>query len=67
MRGHIWNPPFYLKHNWGRRKAVLDYGPDRIKTLSMVTDSSLTVIVGENNVATLVFSCLIRSFLFLQA
>ena len=37
---------FYLKHHWGRGKAALGFGPDRIRTLvSMATDSSLRVIM----------------------
>ena len=39
---------FYLKHHWGRGKAALGFGPDRIGTLvSMATDSSHRVIMGE--------------------
>ena len=39
---------FYLNHNWGRRKAALGFGPDRIRTLvSMATDSSHRVIMGK--------------------
>ena len=39
---------FYLKHHWGRGKAALCFGPDRIVTLiSMPTDSSHRVIIGK--------------------
>ena len=39
---------FYLKHYWGRGKAALGFGPDRIGTLvSMATDSSHRVIMGK--------------------
>ena len=39
---------FYLTHHWGRRKAALGFGPDRIGTLvSMATDSSHRVIMGK--------------------
>ena len=39
---------FYLKHRWGRGKAALGFGPDRIGTLvSMATDSSYRVIMGK--------------------
>ena len=39
---------FYLKHHWGRGKATLCFGPDRIGTLvSMATDSSHRVIMGK--------------------
>ena len=40
---------FYLNHHWGGGgKAALGFGPDRIGTLvSMATDSSPTVIMGE--------------------
>ena len=31
---------FYLKHHWDRGKAVLGFGPDRIRTLvDMATDT----------------------------
>ena len=40
---------FYLKHHWNKGKAELGFGTDWIKTLiSMVTDSSHKVIMGEN-------------------
>ena len=40
---------FYLKHHWGRGKAVLCFGPDRIGTLvSMARDSSHGVILGKS-------------------
>ena len=39
---------FNLKHHWGGGKAALGFGPDRIGTLvSMVTDSTIRVIMGE--------------------
>ena len=39
---------FYLKHHWGRGKAALGFGPDRIGTLvSMPTNSSHRFIMGE--------------------
>ena len=44
---------FHLKHHWGGGLAALDFGPDRIRTLvSMETDSSHRVIMGENLVST---------------
>ena len=40
---------FYLKHHWGGGKAAIWFKPDRIGTLvSMPTDSSHRVIMGEN-------------------
>ena len=49
---------FYLKHHWGRGKASLGFGSDRIRTLvSMATDSSHSYN-GEN-----VFNTLVPSFL----
>ena len=45
---------FYLKHYLGGGKAALGFGLDRIGTLvSMATDSSHKVIMGENVVITL--------------
>ena len=39
---------FYLKHHWGRGKASVCFGLDRIRTLvSMATDSSHRVIMGK--------------------
>ena len=39
---------FYLKHQWGGRKAALGFGADQIRTLvSMVTDSSHRIIMGK--------------------
>ena len=39
---------FYLNHHWGRGKAALGFGLDRIGTLvSMATDSSHRVIMGK--------------------
>ena len=46
-RGPIANK-FYLKHHWGKGKAALGFGPDRIGTLvSMATYSSHRVIMGK--------------------
>ena len=45
---------FYLKHHWGGGKAELSFWPAPIRNLvSMATDSSHRVIVGENLVSTL--------------
>ena len=45
---------FYLNHHYGGGKAALAFGPDRIGILvSMATDSSHRVIIGENVVNTL--------------
>ena len=53
---------FYSKHHWGGGKAALGFWPDRIGTLvSMATDSSHRVILGENIVSTLASSFLIGS------
>ena len=39
---------FYLNHHWGRGKAAVGFGPDRIGTLvSMATDSSHRAIMGK--------------------
>ena len=58
---------FYLKHHLGRGKAASGFWPDRIGTqVSMATDSSHRVIIGENLVSTLAPSCLIGSSLYLQ-
>ena len=39
---------FYLKHHLGGGKAVLGFGPDRIKTLvSVATDNSHRFIMGK--------------------
>ena len=58
---------FYLKHHWGGGKAARDFWPDRIGTLvSMATDSSHWVIMGENLVSTLAPSFLIGSSSYLQ-
>ena len=41
-------PLVYLKYHWGGGKAVLCFGPDRIRTLvPMATYSSNTVIMGK--------------------
>ena len=58
---------FHQKHHWGVGLTPLDFGPDRVRTLvSMATDSSHRVIMGENLVTTLTPSFLICSSLFLQ-
>ena len=58
---------FYLNHHWVGGKAALGFGPDRIGTLvSMATDSSHRVIMGENVVNTLAPSFLIGSSSYLQ-
>ena len=58
---------FHLKHHWGGGLAALDFGPDRIRTLvSMETDSSHRVIMGENLVSTLALPFFIGSSLYLQ-
>ena len=58
---------FYLKHLWGGGKAALGFWPDRIGTLvSMATDSSHRVIMGENLVSALAPSFLIRYSSYLQ-
>ena len=57
---------FYLNHHWVGGKASLGFGPDRIGTLvSMATDSSHRVIMGENVVSTLAPSFLIGSSSYL--
>ena len=39
---------FHLKHHWGRGKAALGFGSDRIRTLvTMATDSSHRAIKGK--------------------
>ena len=58
---------FQLKHHWVGEKDTLGFGPDRTRTLvSMATDSSHRVILGENVVNTLAPSFLIRSSSYLQ-
>ena len=58
---------FYLYHHWGRGKAAVGFGPDRIGTLvSMATDSPHRAIMGKNVVSTLAPSFLIGSSLYLQ-
>ena len=58
---------FYLKHHWVGGKEALGFGPDRIRTLvSMATDSSHRVIMGENVVNTQGPSFLIGSSSYLQ-
>ena len=47
---------FYLKHHWGRGNAALGFEQDRIGTLvSMATDSTNWVIMGENLKKNLLF------------
>ena len=58
---------FYLKHHWGGGLIALGFRPGRIGTLvSMATDSSHRVIMGENVVSTLAPSFLIGSSSYLQ-
>ena len=58
---------FYLNHHWVGGKDALGFGPDRIGTLvSMATDSSHRVIMGENVVSTLAPSFLIGTSSYLQ-
>ena len=58
---------FYLEHHWGEEKAALCFGADQIRTLvSMATDSSHMVIMGEKGVITFSQLFLIGSFLYLQ-
>ena len=58
---------FHLEHYWVGGFAALGFVSDRIRTLvSMATDSSHRVIMGQNLVTTLAPSFLIGSSLFLQ-
>ena len=58
---------FYLKQQLGGGKAAFGFWPDRIGTLvSMETDSSHRLIIGDNLVSTLASSFLIRSSSYLQ-
>ena len=58
---------FYLKHHWGGGKAALGFDADQIRTLvSMATDSSHRVIMGEKGIITFSQLFLIGSFLYLQ-
>ena len=58
---------FYLKHHLGGGKPALGFGPGRIRTLvSMATDSSHSVIMGKNGVATF-FSAVFDRILFILA
>ena len=58
---------FHQKHHWGGGLTALGFRLDRIRTLvSMATDSSHRVIMGENLVTTPAPSFLICSSLFLQ-
>ena len=57
---------FHLKHHWGGGLAALGFGPDRIRILvSIATDSSHRVIMGENLVSILALPLFIGSS-FLQ-
>ena len=45
---------FHLEHHWGKGSTTLGFGLDWIRTLvSMATDSSHRVIMGENLVTNL--------------
>ena len=58
---------FHQELHWGGGLTVLGFWLDRIRTLvSMATDISHRVIMGENLVTTLAPSLLIGSSLFLQ-
>ena len=57
----------YLKHHWVGGKDTLGFRPDQIRTLvSMATDSSHRVIIGENVVNMLAPLFLIGSPSYLQ-
>ena len=59
---------FNLKHHWVGGKAAFGFGPDQIRTLvSMATESSNRVIMGENGVSTFSRLFFIQSFSYLQA
>ena len=54
---------FYMKHHWGGGKAALGFGADQIRNLvSMATDSTHRLIMGEKGVMTCCRLFLIRSF-----
>ena len=54
-------------YHWGGGKAALGFDADQIRTLvSMATDNSHRVIMGEKGVITFSRLFLIRSFLYLQ-
>ena len=56
-----------MKHHWGGGKAALGFGAVLIRTLvSMATESSHRVIMGEKGVITFSRLFLIGSFLYLQ-
>ena len=58
---------FFTEASLGRGEAALSFLPNRARTLvSMATDSSHRVIMGENLVTTVALSFLIGSSLFLQ-
>ena len=43
---------FYLNHHWGGGKAAVGFGADRFRTLvSMATNSSCKIIMGQNGVS----------------
>ena len=55
------------EHHWGGGKAALGFNADQIRTLvSMATDSSHRVIMGEKGVITFSRLFLMGSFLYLQ-
>ena len=59
---------FYLKHHWGGGKASVVFDPDLIRTLvSMATDSSHRVIMGETACRHHVFSNAFDQILFILA
>ena len=60
---------FHLKHYWGGGKAAWGFGADQLRTLvSMATDSSHRVIMGNGKNGIIMFSqmFLIGCFLYLQ-
>ena len=58
---------YYLKHHRSGGKAALCFGADQVRTLvSMATDSSHRVIMGEKGIITFSQLFLIGSFLYLQ-
>ena len=59
---------FHQKHHWGGGLTVLGFWLDRIRTLvSMATDRSHRVIMGENLVTTLTSSFIFDWFFFILA
>ena len=56
---------FYLNHQWGREKAVIGFGPNRIRTLvSKATDGYHRVIMGKT--VSLSFSDFFKAILFMR-